>query len=58
MHGTADTLIDPAGGERTAELIPGARFELIDGMGHDYPPEVWPRWVELVTTHAHAADAS
>jgi hypothetical protein len=27
-------------------------------MGHDYPPEVWARWVELVTTHAHAADAA
>ncbi len=57
MHGTADRLVDPSGGQRTADAIPGARFELIDGMGHDYPPEVWPRWVELVTTHAHAADA-
>ena len=58
MHGTADRLVDPSGGQRTADAIHGARFELIDGMGHDYPPEVWPRWVELVTTHARAADAS
>ena len=58
LHGTADRLVDPSGGQRTADAIPGARFELIDGMGHDYPPEVWPRWVELVTTHARAADAS
>lgn len=57
LHGTADRLVDPSGGKRTAEAIPGARFELIDGMGHDYPPEVWPRWVELVTTHARGADA-
>ena len=41
IHGSADTLIDPIGGRRTAELIPGARFELIEGMGHDYPPRLW-----------------
>lgn len=49
MHGSADTLITPSGGERTAELIPGARFVLIDGMGHDYPPQLWRRWVDEVT---------
>ena len=57
IHGSADTLIDPIGGRRTAELIPGARFELIDGMGHDYPPQLWERWVDLVTEHAMAASA-
>jgi pimeloyl-ACP methyl ester carboxylesterase len=51
MHGDCDTLIDPSGGRRTAELIPGARFELIEGMGHDYPPELWQRWVDLVVGH-------
>ena len=55
IHGSADTLIDPIGGRRTAELVPGARFELIDGMGHDYPPELWSRWVDLVTEHAASA---
>jgi pimeloyl-ACP methyl ester carboxylesterase len=55
MHGSADTLIDPSGGRRTAELIPGARFVLIDGMGHDYPQAYWDEWVELVTGHASAA---
>lgn len=57
IHGSADTLIDPSGGRRTAELIPGARFELIEGMGHDSPPQLWDRWVELVTEHARAAEA-
>ena len=45
MHGTADTLIDISGGRRTAELVPGSRFVEIEGMGHDYPPELWERWV-------------
>jgi pimeloyl-ACP methyl ester carboxylesterase len=49
MHGSADTLITPSGGERTAELIPGARFVLVDGMGHDYPPQLWRWWVDEVT---------
>jgi pimeloyl-ACP methyl ester carboxylesterase len=55
MHGSADTLIDPSGGRRTAELIPGARFVLMEGMGHDYPHAYWDEWVELVTDHAVAA---
>ena len=55
MHGSADTLLDPSGGRRTAELIPGARFVLLEGMGHDYPEAYWDEWVDLVTTHAHAA---
>jgi pimeloyl-ACP methyl ester carboxylesterase len=45
IHGSRDTLIDPSGGRRTAELIPGARYHEIDGMGHDYPPAVWNEWV-------------
>lgn len=49
MHGTADTLIDISGGRRTAELVPGAEFVAIDGMGHDYPPQLWQRWVTEVT---------
>ena len=52
MHGDKDTLITPDGGRRTAELIPGARFELIAGMGHDYPPQLWKQWVDLVAAHA------
>ncbi|MFM2079235.1 MAG: hypothetical protein RJA49_3125 [Actinomycetota bacterium] len=54
MHGDKDTLIFPIGGQRTAELIPGARFELIEGMGHDYPPQLWRPWVDLVVGHIRA----
>lgn len=45
LHGSRDTLIDPSGGRRTAELVPGSRYIEIEGMGHDYPPAVWPTWV-------------
>ncbi len=47
LHGDRDTLIDPSGGRRTAELIPGARYVEIEGMGHDYPRAVWDRWVDI-----------
>jgi pimeloyl-ACP methyl ester carboxylesterase len=49
MHGDRDTLIHPSGGRRTAQLIPGARYVEIEGMGHDYPVAVWDRWVETWT---------
>lgn len=57
IHGDRDTLIDQVGGRRTAELIPGARLEIIEGMGHDYPPGLWRQWTDLVVGHirAHAA---
>jgi pimeloyl-ACP methyl ester carboxylesterase len=51
IHGDKDTLVDPSGGRRTAELVPGARFELIEGMGHDFPPQLWDRLVDLITEH-------
>ncbi len=54
MHGDKDNLIFPIGGERTAALIPGARLEIIEGMGHDYPPQLWRRWTDLVVGHIRA----
>jgi pimeloyl-ACP methyl ester carboxylesterase len=53
IHGSRDTLIGPSGGRRTAELIPGARYLEIDGMGHDYPPAVWGQWVAAWSALAH-----
>ncbi len=52
IHGSADTLIDPSGGRRTAEAVPGARYVEIEGMGHDYPEPLWDRYVELVAATA------
>ncbi len=58
LHGTEDKLIDASGGRRTAEAIPGARLVLIDGMGHDYPPQFWDQLVSLVTEHAARAQSA
>ena len=51
IHGNDDTLIDPSGGRRTAELVPGARLLLVEDMGHDRPPALWPQLVDAITAH-------
>ena len=55
LHGSRDTLIDPSGGRRTAALIPGATYVEFEGMGHDYPPAVWPLWVSTWSSFAREA---
>jgi hypothetical protein len=33
-------------------LIPGARLEVIPGMGHDLPAQLLPKLVGLIAEHA------
>jgi pimeloyl-ACP methyl ester carboxylesterase len=58
VHGDADRLVSLEAGRATARAIPGARLEIVEGMGHDYPPQHWPRLVKLITGHARSAVAS
>lgn len=51
IHGLDDTLIDPSGGKRTAELVPGAELLLIPDMGHDRPRQLWPELIDAVVSH-------
>lgn len=55
IHGLDDPLVPVAGGKRSAQLIRGARLELIRGMGHDFPPGLHARWVELAAENAARA---
>jgi pimeloyl-ACP methyl ester carboxylesterase len=57
IHGIDDPLIDVSGGEATAAAVPGARLELIQGMGHDMPRQVWQRLVEMIVANAERAAA-
>jgi pimeloyl-ACP methyl ester carboxylesterase len=52
IHGTADTLVNPSGGERTAEVVPDAKLLMVDGMGHDLAPTLWPQIIEAFVSHA------
>lgn len=51
IHGLDDTLIDPSGGRRTAELVPGSRLLLLEDMGHDRPRALWPHLIDAIAEH-------
>ena len=55
IHGSADPLITPSGGEATAKAIPGAELMIIEGMGHELPPGAWPTVVEAIVANANRA---
>jgi pimeloyl-ACP methyl ester carboxylesterase len=57
IHGTEDPLVTPSGGERTAELIPGAELVMIEGMGHGSAPELWPQYFEAIVGLAARCNA-
>jgi pimeloyl-ACP methyl ester carboxylesterase len=55
IHGRDDTLITPAGGERTAELVPGASLLMLGDMGHDRPEPLWPVICDAILSHTRHA---
>ena len=52
IHGAADPLVPLECGADTARHVPGARLEVIEGMGHDLPAPLIERLVALIDTHA------
>jgi pimeloyl-ACP methyl ester carboxylesterase len=58
IHGEVDPLVTLSGGQRTAELIPGAELLVIEGMGHDLPPALWPQVIDAITSHVASAAAA
>jgi pimeloyl-ACP methyl ester carboxylesterase len=55
VHGTEDKMIPVANGELIASLIPGARLEIFDGVGHMFWWEQPKRSAELIRAHALGA---
>jgi pimeloyl-ACP methyl ester carboxylesterase len=55
IHGEVDPLIQVDGGEATAKAIPGAKLVTIAGMGHDFPPQLWQRFVDEIVANAERA---
>lgn len=52
IHGDADPLVNVEGGRATARAIPGAKLNIIEGMGHALPICLWPRLVDAIARHA------
>ncbi|MEL6868847.1 MAG: alpha/beta hydrolase [Pseudomonadota bacterium] len=58
IHGSDDRLVPPAGGVDTAEAIPNARLEIIEGMGHDLPPGLIDTITGMLLEHVRDASTS
>lgn len=52
IHGTDDTLLQPDGGRRTAELVPGSTLLMVADMGHDLPEPLQPLITGVIAAHA------
>lgn len=53
IHGAADPMVPLACGIDTAQAVPNARLEVIEGMGHDLPTQLLERLLALIDAHAH-----
>lgn len=58
VHGDADPLVDPSGGQATAAAVPGAELMIVAGMGHHLPLEIFDDLADRVATHATRAPSS
>jgi pimeloyl-ACP methyl ester carboxylesterase len=56
IHGDADPLVRPSGGELTAKAIPGAELVIVPGMGHDLPEPLWDQVVDTIVTNCQTSN--
>ena len=56
IHGKDDPLVPVEHGIDTARHIPGARLEIIEGMGHDLPPPLDETLTSLIAGHARGTN--
>ncbi len=48
----------PRNGRKVARAIDGARYVVVDGIGHDLPEPVWRPVVEALTENMHLGDVT
>jgi pimeloyl-ACP methyl ester carboxylesterase len=58
LHGSDDPLARPPAGRATARAVPGARLRVFEGMGHDLPRQLWPEFVEEISSNAARASGA
>ncbi len=57
VHGTDDTLLQPDGGRRTAELVPNSTLLMVADMGHDLPQPLHRLITGTIAAHAALAES-
>jgi pimeloyl-ACP methyl ester carboxylesterase len=55
IHGMSDRMVHVSGGRATAAAVPGAELLLVDGMGHDLPPELFRTFADAISRTASRA---
>jgi pimeloyl-ACP methyl ester carboxylesterase len=55
VHGEADQLVTPSGGEATAAAVPGSKLITIPGMGHDLPQPLWGPITDAIVANTELA---
>jgi pimeloyl-ACP methyl ester carboxylesterase len=55
IHGRPDPLVPVEGGIATAAAIPGAKFLIVERMGHALPAALWDEVLDAIVAHAGAA---
>ncbi len=56
IHGSEDPLVVVDAGRDVAASVPGAKFQLIDGMGHDLPEPLTERLTNLIIDNARKVE--
>ena len=54
LHGSEDPLVPIEGCKDIAKLVRGARYEVLEGMGHDVPPRFLPAITKHMLDHFDA----
>jgi pimeloyl-ACP methyl ester carboxylesterase len=57
IHGKRDPMIPVSHAYDLAKIIPEARLEVFDDLGHDYPMAAWPRLISSIHRHAASVEA-
>jgi len=55
IHGAQDPLVPVPAAHDLAAKISGAALDVVDGMGHDLPPALWPRFAGGIAAAAGRA---
>ena len=56
IHGLCDPIVPISAGQQTAQKIRKAKFKVVPGMGHNFPPELMKKLTKWVSKHVKKAE--